>query len=255
MPAVQGASSRKRAGRPLTRLVLFDIDGTLITTGGAGGRAVARACADVFAVDAGVGHRLDGVPLAGRTDRWIFAEFARRHNVEIDPAGLARLREAYLAHLACEIREPSPDKRVLAGVRALLDRLSDHDDVYLGLLTGNMAEGARIKLEHFDLWRYFVAGGFGDTALDRTAVFEAAMAAVRSASGVAFASEDVVVVGDTPLDVAVAVETGARSVAVATGTYATESLWDAGADDVLDDLADLSLALRALRLRDSAPSS
>lgn len=191
------------------------------------------------------GH-VEGVSLAGRTDRWIFAESARRHGVEIDDLGVARLREAYLQHLVREIQEVGSGQRVLPGVRALLDRLSAHDDVCLGLLTGNVADGARIKLEHFDLWRYFVAGGFGDVAWDRTAVFDAALGAVSATCGVTFDPANVVVVGDTPLDVAVAVETGARSVAVATGTYSAESLWDAGADEVLEDLGDLSAAMRAL---------
>lgn len=243
------ASGGKRATRELKRLLLFDIDGTLIITGGAGGRAVARACAALFPLEAD-GSAYEGVPLAGRTDRWIFAEYARRHGVEIDAADLARMREAYLQHLAREIHEPSSGKRVLPGVRALLERLSGHDEVCLGLLTGNVADGARIKLEHFDLWRYFVAGGFGDSALDRTAVFNAALAAVSATCGARFDPEDVVVVGDTPLDVAVAVETGARSVAVTTGTYSAESLWAAGADEVLENLGDLSAALRALRIAD-----
>lgn len=233
--------------------MLFDVDGTLIMTGGAGGRAVARACASMFPPELD-GDRFEGVPLAGRTDRWIFAEYARRHGVEIDGAGLARLREAYLQHLIREIQEEGSGRRVLPGVRTLLERLSGRDEVCLGLLTGNVADGARIKLEHFDLWRYFVAGGFGDSALDRTTVFHAALAAVAATSGVSFDPEDVVVVGDTPLDVAVAVETGAWSVAVATGTYSAEALWDAGADEVLEDLGDLSAALRALRIADPLPS-
>lgn len=216
-------------------------------TGGAGGRAVARAFADVFPLSSGE-IRLEAVPFAGRSDRWIFAEFARHIGVSVEPSDLARLRVSYLEHLAREIQAPHAGKRVLPGVRTLLERLRDHDDVCLALLTGNVADGARIKLEHFDLWRYFRAGGFGDVSLDRTAVFEAALAAASDTHGVTFAPEDAVVVGDTPLDVAVAVETGARSVAVATGTYSAESLWEAGADEVLPDFDDLAAALRALQL-------
>lgn len=217
-------------------------------TGGAGGRAVACAFADVFPLSR-CDVRLETVPLAGRTDRWILAEFARQLGVVVEPSDLARLRVSYLEHLAREIGEPNTRKCVLPGVRPLLERLSDRDDVCLALLTGNVADGARIKLEHFDLWRYFRAGGFGDVSLDRTAVFEAAVQAASNAHGVTFPPEDIVVVGDTPLDVAVAVETGARSVAVATGTYSAESLWNAGADEVLPDFGDLMAALRALRVR------
>lgn len=226
---------------------------------------MARAFADLFPGEgvevvegaqgvAGREPRLD-LPLAGRTDRWIFEELARRAGVSLEHDTLARLRARYLDHLVREIGEPVYAKRILPGVPALLDQLSRHDEVCLGLLTGNAAGGARIKLEHFGLWRYFVAGGFGDAALDRTAVFEAALEAVADASGVRFAAHDVVVVGDTPLDVEVAIVAGARSVAVATGPYAVESLWSAGADEVLADLDDLEAALRALRVPGTQPGA
>ncbi len=210
-------------------------------TGGAGGRAATRAFTDLFDIT-----RLDPPPMAGRTDRWIFAEMARRHGVAADADTHARLRDRYLVHLAREIAVAAPAKRILPGVRPLLDRLSARSDVHLALLTGNAAAGARIKLEHFDLWRYFSGGGFGDASLERTTVFHDAIQAVARATGVAFPPHDTVIVGDTPMDVAVAVETGARSVAVATGGYAVEDLQRTGADAVLEDLSDLTQALTAL---------
>src|SRR5207344_2607099 len=101
----------------------------------------------------------------------------------------------------------------------IFDTLSDRDDVYLALLTGNFERGARIKLEHFDLWRYFPCGAFGDHLVERNALLPIALDQVRASGGPDFHPSDIVVIGDTPLDVAVAVAAGARSIAVATGSH------------------------------------
>lgn len=186
--------------------------------------------------------------MAGRTDRWIFAELAARHGCSTDPATLARLRDVYLRHLQREIAVDVPGKGVLPGVAPLLEILDARADVQLGLLTGNIAEGARVKLEHFGLWRYFGAGGFGDVALNRSALLQDALASVARVHGVHYRAEETVIVGDTPLDVEVAVHSGARSLAVATGTYTAEALHAAGADAVLTDLSDPTRVLDALGL-------
>lgn len=183
--------------------------------------------------------------MAGRTDRWIFTEVAARHGIAADAAMLTRVRDAYLSHLVREIDVDSPDKRVLPGVRPLLETLSTAD-VCLGLLTGNVAAGARIKLEHFGLWRYFVGGGFGDHAVDRVALYAEAIASIAAATGVTFSPDQTVIVGDTPHDVQVALASGARCLAVATGSVAPDALAAAGADIVLQDLSDLTRALAAL---------
>jgi len=239
-----------------TKLALFDIDGTLVLTGGAGRRATARAFADLFGVDP-----LPEVAFAGRTDAAIFADIADRHGIATDRAAFDRFRQAYLEHLRYEIDQPGPSKGILPGVRALLERLSARSDVHVALLTGNLAEGARIKLEHFDLWGYFCgssgragqagqagSGGFGDLATDRRDVYTAALSEVKSRMGLVFMPEQTVVVGDTPLDVAVAVATGARSLAVTTGGYDETTLRAAGADAVVPDLSDTRLVLEALAL-------
>ena len=154
----------------------------------------------------------------------------------------------YLAHLSREIQEPGPGKSVLPGVPRLLDTLAARDDVCLALLTGNVEKGARIKLEYFDLWRYFPCGGFGDSAPNRVDIFADAVAAASAYTGVDFEPGAIVVIGDTPLDVAVAFETGTRSVAVATGSYADHALREAGADVVLTDFSNMPAALAALNL-------
>ncbi|MGE3511174.1 MAG: HAD family hydrolase [Vicinamibacterales bacterium] len=227
----------------MSTLILFDVDGTLILTGGAGGRAVRRAFAELFQVGS-----FEAVPMAGRTDRWIFTELAARHGCSTAPATLARLHDVYLRHLQREIAVDVPGKGVLPGVATVLDVLDARADVQLGLLTGNIAEGARVKLEHFGLWRYFRAGGFGDVALDRPALLTDALTSVARVHGVHYRAEDTVVVGDTPLDVEVAVRSGARSLAVATGMYTAEALHAAGADAVLTDLSNPARVLDALGL-------
>jgi phosphoglycolate phosphatase len=224
------------------RLILFDIDGTLVLTGGAGVRATERAFRDVFDYSDG----LTSVSMAGRTDAWIVAEMAALHGRSSDADRLRQFRDVYVRYLAEEIHRPGPRKGVLPGVRPLLDTLASRDDAYLGLLTGNFHEGARIKLEYFDLWRYFGAGAFGDDAHDRNGLLWKAMAAVEAAGGPAVRPSEVVIIGDTPLDVAVAVAGGARSIAVATGSYDVETLLGSGADVALPDLEDRPAVLEAL---------
>jgi phosphoglycolate phosphatase len=216
-------------------LVLFDIDGTLVLTGGAGLRAMTRAFEDV------VGHSraLEGIPVAGRTDWVILSDAVRRVGRDLDSVLFGQLREQYLARLRDEIELPGHGlKAVMPGVRGLLDRLHGRDDVWLGLLTGNFVEGARIKLEHFDLWKYFRCGAFGDDASDRNALVPFAIERARREGLPDIAADRVLVVGDTPHDVACARAAGAIPVGVATGGYTVDNLRRSGADIVFDDLSD-----------------
>jgi phosphoglycolate phosphatase len=203
---------------------------------------MSRAFEDVFGVSDGLG----GVPMAGRTDAWIVAQAAIAHGLSCDAETLRRFRERYLVYLADEVHQPGPRKGVMPGVRPLLDALAARHDAFLALLTGNFEQGARIKLEYFDLWRYFRCGAFGDAALERNGLLSTALARVEACGGPSPRPEDVVVVGDTPLDVAVARAGGARSVAVATGGYDVAALGASGADVVLEDFSDLKAALEAL---------
>src|SRR4029077_12785038 len=127
-----------------------------------------------------------------------------------------QFHHAYIGHLMDEIHKPGPQKGILPGVRDVLDRLAAHSGAHLALLTGNFERGAQIKLEYFDLWRYFGAGAFGNRTHDRNSLLETALARVAAAGGPSITAAETVVVGDTPLDVAVAVAGGARSLAVAT---------------------------------------
>ena len=184
--------------------------------------------------------------MAGRTDAWILADGAAAHSIPGDSPDLARFPEVYLRHLVIELDKPGARKGVMPGVRELLEALSLRDDVYVALLTGNYEAGARIKLEYFDLWRYFPCGAFGDDAPDRNGLVPRAVARVSACGGPAFSAADAVVIGDTPLDVACAAFSGARSLAVATGSYDVEQLHAAGADVVMKDLSDTDAVVRAL---------
>lgn len=217
-------------------LVLFDIDGTLVLTGGAGLRAMTRA------VESLLGHpaALEGIPVAGRTDWIILTDVLRRLGRDLDEPLFQRLRAQYVAFLSEEIELPGRGvKAVMPGVRPLLDRLQPREDVWLGLLTGNFVEGARIKLEHFDLWKYFRCGAFGDDAADRNALVPFALARARQEGLPDIAADRVLVVGDTPHDIACARAAGAVPIGVATGGYTVEQLRGSGAGIVFEDLSDL----------------
>jgi phosphoglycolate phosphatase-like HAD superfamily hydrolase len=184
------------------------------------------------------------IPMSGRTDGLILAEAVAAHGV--DASVLAAFRDVYVEHLAREILLPGPRKGVMPGVRVLLDRLSARDDVYLALLTGNYEKSARIKLEYFDLWRYFPCGAFSDDAPDRNGLLPKALQRVRACGGPDVRASDVVVIGDTPLDVSCAAAGGARSIGVATGSYSSQALRAAGADRVFEDLSDTEAVLGAI---------
>ena len=192
---------------------------------------------------------LRGVQFQGRTDASIVSDALAAHRVPRDSPVLSRFPDIYLRHLAHELVQPGPRKGILPGVRELLDALSGRDDVYVALLTGNYEAAAQVKLEYFDLWRYFPCGAFGDDAPDRNGLLPKAVARVAACGGPSVAAADTVVIGDTPLDVACAQAGGARSIAVATGSHSVEELRAAGADGVFEDLARTADVLAAILRR------
>ena len=206
---------------------------------------MARAFEELFDVP----DALRGIEMPGRTDAWILSAAAAAHGIPPDSPDLARFPPAYLRHLVHEIDEPSPPrarKGVMPGVRELLDALAARPDVYLALLTGNYEAAAQVKLAYFDLWRYFPCGAFGDAAADRNGLLPKAVARVAALGGPTRAASEAIVIGDTPLDIACARASGARSIAVATGNHGVEELRSAGADIVFQDLGDTSGALDAI---------
>ena len=211
---------------------LFDIDGTLISSGGAGKAALEAALAASFDLDGPV-HRVE---YSGRTDRAIVRDLLRLHGIPESDANWWRLRDAYLEHLPASLA--GSQGRVLPGIAALLESLCGRDNVAVGLLTGNVRAGARAKLGHFRLDHHFAFGGFGDDHFDRDDVAHEALAAARGHLNGAIDPERVWVIGDTPLDVRCARSIGARVAAVATGWHPLDELAAARPDLLLADLAD-----------------
>lgn len=225
-----------------TRLVLFDVDGTLLLSGGAGKRALNRAFEEVF----GATDAFAGIPVAGRTDTLIVDDALYRAGVAADQPMRRHFFARYCEYLKEEILYPGPKKGLLPGVELLLEQLASHSELVSALLTGNFAAAAQIKLGYFGIWRYFTCGAYGDDAPVREDLLPIALARAREAGIPIVSTTDVVVVGDTPLDVQCAAAAGARSIAVATGSFNEEALWQAGADVVLSDLSDSSLFLAAI---------
>lgn len=221
------------------RLVLFDIDGTLIDSGGAGVRALNRAMMELFSVP----DAFYGISMAGKTDTQIIKEGLARHSIRGDGI-IDEVIGAYLRCLSDEIQNDR--KHVKPGIYELLTGLREVRHVCTGLLTGNLEQGARIKLEPFRLNDFFPSGAFGSDDEDRNNLLPIA---VRRFSILFRAEIDIrrcIVIGDTPRDVECAHVHGAVCIGVSTGPYSYEDLKAAGADYVVETLADRESVLRFL---------
>lgn len=223
------------------RLVLFDIDGTLIDSGGAGIRALNRAFAELF----GVQDAFRTVGLAGRTDLQIIKEGLRLHGIATDNGVIPEFCERYVEHLRSGISET--EGHVKPGIREALDALSREEGIALGLLTGNIELGASIKLGHFGLDAYFPVGAFGNEHEDRNRLLPIAVGKFTRNRSAALAYRDCVIIGDTPRDVECARPYGAFTIAVATGPYSAEELAESGPDALFEDFSDTSGLLSLLR--------
>ncbi len=218
---------------------LFDIDGTLLASGGAGRAALEASFTEEF----GVTLR-EHIPYSGRTDRAIARDLLTMHQVGDTPANREKLVAGYLARLPDSLNKHQG--RVLPGILALLATLQSRRDVAIGLLTGNIRAGARVKLGHYDLCGHFAFGGFGDLHYDRDDVAREALAVARTHLKVAVEPQRIWVIGDTPLDVQCARAIGAKVLAVATGVHTHAQLRESSPDLTLDDLADPSPFLDVL---------
>jgi phosphoglycolate phosphatase-like HAD superfamily hydrolase len=217
----------------VSRAVLFDIDGTILVTGGAGGVAWQRAFDELYGVEANVAEHTD----AGMTDPEIavivFREVIGR---ECSPEERARAIAGYLRHLPDAVAE-SEGYRVMPGVEPLLDRLID-DGVLLGLVTGNIEAAAHVKLARAGLNRFYSIRGYFSVTPDRTDHTEPALSRAEFVSGGSLRDGACFAVGDTPRDVRAAHGAGIKVVGVATGSYAVEELREAGADWALETVED-----------------
>lgn len=221
-------------------ICLLDIDGTLILTGSAGHAAFAETLAHEF----GIAEMNGDVQFAGRSDRAIVMDLFRHHGVEPSVGNWQRFCRSYLGRLRRVLA--ARKGRVLPGVEQLLSALSTRGDVAIGLLTGNIRDGARHKLTHYGLWHWFSFGGFGDEHTERCDIAAAALAAAKAhlngnqhLNGSQVNLGEVVVIGDTIHDIRCARSIGARCVAVATGHSSVDDLRVGEPDIAVETLEDI----------------
>lgn len=215
---------------PRPTIALFDIDGTLVTCGGAGRAAMERAFGDVL------GRRDVGTfSYGGMTDRAIARAAVREAGQRDDEATIDRVLERYLVHLEAELAR-SERFAVLEGVHAILDALAPHAHVAIGLGTGNVEHGARLKLGHGRIASRFAFGGYGSDHEDRGRLLAAGAERGAARLGVPRSLARVVIVGDTPRDISAGRAIGAHVIAVATGGFGPDDL--RGADLVVDRIDD-----------------
>jgi phosphoglycolate phosphatase len=213
----------------MPRLILFDIDNTLLYTGGAGGLAMTLALQEMFGVKDGFAK----VEFSGRTDLYILSEGLRQH-------GIAGGHEAHLEdflrryHVLLQRTLSERKGHLMPGFPHLLEALSKRDGIRIGLATGNFSHAAWMKVEHYGIKDYFMGGVFGEASLDRAEMVRSGIQGM--ADGIA--PEQVLIIGDTPHDVSSALENGLTAVGVATGSYSVEQLRDSGAQMVFRDFSD-----------------
>ncbi|HYK81818.1 MAG TPA: HAD family hydrolase [Gemmatimonadales bacterium] len=230
------------------KLVLFDIDGTLLSTDGAGRRAIQRALLD----ETGTAGPIEGYRLDGKTDPQIVHDLLTlaAHPAALDDERIAAVCHRYVEHLRAELAAPPRATKLMAGVGELLEALQRYEAerrAMVGLLTGNLAAGAALKLRAAGLDpQRFRVGAYGSDSHRRSDLPAVAAARAAALAGVPFEGADVVIVGDTPADVACGQPIGARSLAVATGSYDVVALRAAGAAVVFATLADTTAVLDAI---------
>ncbi len=224
------------------KLLLFDIDLTLIDSARAGRRAMMLAFEKLFGIKDG----MDKVNFAGRTDRAIFRDALIHQGMEWQKEKEENFKSVYFEQLKIEIAKPNLEKHLEPGVLELLNELSKREDNVLGLLTGNWHEGAQMKLEHFNVYHFFEFGAFADDSESRNELPKFAVQRFSEKTSLSISPENVFIIGDTPLDVACAKSFDAKSVAVATGFFSYEDLEAAQPDFLFPDFSVIQSFLKIL---------
>lgn len=216
----------------MKKLLLWDIDGTLVTTGLAGVNAFLLAIEKTF----GIQTTRDGVEFAGRTDIRIMHSMFKKLSIEPSGENLQKLQKNYFQCLAEEL--PRRAGKVLPGVLEILQQSQKRGDIVLGLLTGNLSRGAEIKLTHYKIWRYFPFGAFADDSMDRNELGPVALRRAKEKFHHEFDPRHVFVIGDTPHDIECGKAIGAQTIAVATGGYTYEKLQPYAATVLFHDFSE-----------------
>jgi phosphoglycolate phosphatase-like HAD superfamily hydrolase len=222
------------------KLVLFDIDGTLMTTGAAGSDAMRH----VFAELCGIPDGFAGIEMSGKTDAAILREALTYHQLDEAVVPVDVFYERYVSRLRLTLQEAHRPRRLMPGIPHLLEALAGQPDLVLGLLTGNFAIGAQLKLESFGIWHYFQLGAYGSDHHDRNALVPIALQRVHSLLGHTIPAQQTFVIGDTPRDIACAHVHGACAVAVATGNYPVDDLRRHEPEHCFEDLGDVPTIVR-----------
>jgi phosphoglycolate phosphatase-like HAD superfamily hydrolase len=221
------------------RLLLWDIDGTLISPDAAGHRAIGRATAERFP-----GGDLKGVEIAGRTDLGIAHQILAKNDEPVTDENVRSILDLYVELLADEL--PRGKGQVLPGVLDLLRHAAKSPQLTLGLLTGNLERGAKLKLEFYDLWHFFAFGAFADDHHDRNELGAFALSRALEKTGMKFPPSQVDVIGDTGHDIACGKAFGARTIAVATGSWSRTQLEEHRPDFLFDDLSNVDEVIQVL---------
>jgi phosphoglycolate phosphatase len=219
------------------KLLLWDIDGTLMSSDNAGRRAMIRVLREAHGIDS----LLNEIDLRGASDQRIIRELFAHHRLPGEAATMTAFFELYFKLLAEEL--PKGRAMLYPGIDSLLEAISQRENIAQGLLTGNMQRGAKLKLEFVGIWTYFAFGAYGDDSADRNELGPFALRRAQDKLGIAFAPQDVFIIGDTPHDIACARAIGARAIAVGTGTHSMEELRAAKPDAAFTNLADMTAFL------------
>jgi phosphoglycolate phosphatase len=222
------------------KLILWDIDGTLIVSGRAGIFALAKAFRKIY------GHEPDfsKLDVSGRTDKWIARKVLEQQAIEPTAENIHVYLEAYLECLLEELQ--SRPGRVLPGIVELLEKFRADPLVVQGLLTGNLERGARIKLEHFKVWHYFEFGAFGDDSPVRNELGPHAVRRAAEKHSTEFSPDHIFVIGDTPHDIECGKAIGAKTIGVATGTFSLATLQEHQPTAVFADFSETAAFLRLI---------